>query len=140
VLGGVIAPGATDGTNVFVPVVNGPAEAVSGSETGQGGTVAPSGEIVALDVATGQIQWKHKFPTAPAYGSTTVVNDLVFTTTADGKIHGFDTSSGRLAWSESLPAGTNAGVMADGNTLVAGAGLLSAEGQVPELVAYSLGE
>lgn len=140
VLGGVIAPGATDGTNVFVPVVNGPAEAVSGSETGQGGTVAPSGEIVALDVATGQIEWKHKFPTAPAYGAATVVNDLVFVTTGDGKVHGFDTSSGRPAWRESLPAGTNAGIMADGNTLVAGAGLLTGEGQVPELIAYSLGE
>lgn len=140
ILGGVIAPGATDGTNVFVPVVNGPAEAISGSETGEGGTVAPSGEIVALDVATGRIEWKHKFPTAPAYGATTVVNDLVFTTTADGKVHGFDTSSGRPAWRESLPMGTNAGVMADGNTLVAGAGLpTTAEGQ-PELVAYSLGE
>lgn len=141
VLGGVIAPGSTDGTNVFVPVVNGPAEAVSGSETGQGGSVAPSGEIVALDVATGRIEWKHKFPTAPAYGATTVVNDLVFVTTADGKIHGFDTSSGRPAWRESLPAGTNAGVMADGDTLVAGAGLITgAEGQAPELVAYSLGD
>jgi outer membrane protein assembly factor BamB len=141
VLGGVIAPGATDGTNVFVPVVNAAAEAISGSETGEGSTIAPSGEIVALDVATGQVQWKHKFPTAPAYGATTVVNDLVFTTTFDGKIHGFDTSSGRLAWQESLPAGTNAGVMADGDTLVAGAGLVSgAEGQAAELVAYSLGE
>ncbi|HYP56280.1 MAG TPA: PQQ-binding-like beta-propeller repeat protein [Solirubrobacterales bacterium] len=140
ILGGVIAPGATDGTNVFVPVVNGPAEAISGSETGESAGVAPGGEIVALDVATGQIQWKHKFPTAPAYGATTVVNDLVFVTTGDGKVHGFDTSSGRLAWQESLPAGTNAGVMADGDTLVAGAGLLSAEGQTPELVAYSLGE
>jgi outer membrane protein assembly factor BamB len=139
ILGGVIAPGATDGTNVYVPVVNGPAEAISGSETGQGGTVAPSGEIVALDLASGRIEWKHKFPTAPAYGATTVVNDLVFVTTGEGKVHAFDASSGRLAWQESLPAGTNAGIMADGDTLIAGAGLLSGEGQAPELVAYSLG-
>lgn len=140
VLGGVIAPGATDGANVFVPVVNAPAEAISGSETGEGGTVAPGGEIVALDVATGRTEWKHKFPTAPAYGATTVVNDLVFVTTFDGKVHAFDTSSGRLAWQEQLPAGTNAGVMADEDTLVAGAGLAAAEGQTPELVGYSLGE
>lgn len=139
VLGGVIAPMATDGTTVFAPVVNGPAEAISGSETGEGGTVAPSGEIVALDVATGQIQWKHKFPTAPAYGATTVVNDLVFTTTFDGKVHGFDTSSGREAWQVSLPAGSNAGVMAEGDTLIASAGLAVAEGQIPQLIAYRLG-
>jgi outer membrane protein assembly factor BamB len=139
VLGGVIAPMATDGTSVFAPVVNAPAEAISGTETGEGGTVAPSGEIVALDIATGQIQWKHKFPTAPAYGATTVVNDLVFTTTFDGKVHGFDTSSGRHAWEATLPAGTNAGVMAEGDTLLAAAGLASAEGQTPQLVAYRLG-
>jgi outer membrane protein assembly factor BamB len=119
--------------------VNGAAEAISGSETGEGGSVAPSGEIVALDVATGEIQWKHKFPTAPAYGSTTVVNDLVFTTTYDGKVHGFDTSSGREAWQVTLPAGTNAGVMAEGDTLLAAAGLAVAEGQTPQLVAYRLG-
>lgn len=140
VLGGVIAPISTDGTTVFAPIVNSPATAVSGSETGEGGTVAPSGEIVALDVATGAVKWKHKFPTAPAYGSTTVVNDLVFTTTADGKVQGFDTSSGRLAWRVSLPAGTNAGVMADGDTLIAAAGLATQEGQEPQLVAYRLGD
>lgn len=140
VLGGVIAPMSTDGSTVFAPVINSPLTLVSGSETSEGGTVAPSGELVALDVATGAVKWKHKFPTAPAYGSTTVVNDLVFATTADGKVHGFDTSSGRLAWQITLPAATNAGVMADDDTLVAPAGLATAEGQTPEIVAYSLGE
>ncbi len=139
VLGGVIAPMATDGTTVYAPVVNGPATAISGSETGQGGTVAPGGEVVALDVATGQIQWKYKFPRAPVYGSTTVVNDLVFTTTADGKVHGFDAASGRLAWQVELPTGTNAGIMAEGDTIVAAAGLVSEAGQEPQLVAYRLG-
>lgn len=139
VLGGVIAPMSSDGTKVYAPVVNAAATAVSGSETGEGGTRAPGGEIVALDIASGTIEWKHKFPIAPAYGSTTVVNDLVFVTTADGKVHGFDTSSGRLAWQVSLPAGTNAGVMADGDTLLAAAGLATAAGQTPELVAYRLG-
>ncbi len=140
VLGGVIAPMSTDGSTVFAPVINSPATIVSGSETQEGTTVAPSGEIVALDVATGAVKWKHKFATAPAYGATTVVNDLVFTTTGDGKVHGFDTSSGRLAWRVSLPAGTNAGVMADGDTLIAPAGLATVEGQTPQLVAYSLGD
>lgn len=139
VLGGVIAPMSTDGSTVYAPVVNSPANAVSGSETEEGGSVAPGGEIVALDVATGAIRWKHKFPTAPAYGSTTVVNDLVFVTTFDGKVHGFDASSGRLAWQVTLPAGTNSGVMAEGDTLIAPAGLAIAEGQTPQLVAYRLG-
>jgi outer membrane protein assembly factor BamB len=95
---------------------------------------------VALDVATGAVKWKHEFPIAPAYGSTTVVNDLVFVTTFDGKVSAFDTSSGRLAWQVTLPASTNAGVMVSGDTVIAPAGLATVEGQTPEIVAYRLGD
>lgn len=137
-LGGVIAPMSTDGDTVFAPVVNSPLTIVSGSETREGGD-ENGGEIVALDVADGSVRWSHEFPTAPAYGSTTVVNDLVFVTTVDGKVHGFDTRSGRLAWQVDLPAGTNAGVAVQGDTLVAPAGLATAQGQTPQLVAYRLG-
>jgi outer membrane protein assembly factor BamB len=136
-LGGVIAPMATDGDKVYVPVCNSPMVITSQEEREEPGPT--SGEIVALDVKTGAVEWKHKFPTAFAFGFTTVVNDLVFTTTSDGKVHGFDTSSGRLAWQAQLPTGTNAGVMVEGDTLLAPAGLASEEGQEPQLVAYRLG-
>jgi glucose dehydrogenase len=138
VLGGVIAPMSTDGSTVFAPVVNSPASLVSGSETGEGGG-SSGGELVALDVATGAVKWKHEFANAPAYGSTTVTNDLVFATTFDGKVHAFDTKSGRLAWQVTLPAGTNSGVMVSGDTVIAPAGLASVEGQTPQIVAYRLG-
>jgi outer membrane protein assembly factor BamB len=137
-LGGVIAPMSTDGETVFAPVVNSPVTMVSGSEKTEGGGET-SGEIVALDVATGKVEWTHEFPGAPAYGATTVVNDLVFATTFDGKVSAFDTSSGRLAWEATLPAGTNSGVTVEGDTLIAGAGLPQAEGQAAQLVAYRLG-
>jgi glucose dehydrogenase len=137
-LGGVIAPMSTDGKTVFAPVVNSPATMVSGTEKTEGGG-ATSGEIVAVDIASGAVKWKHEFPSTPAYGSTTVSNDLVFVTTFDGKVHGFDTKSGRLAWQVTLPAGTNAGVMVSGDTLLAPAGLATAEGQTPQMVAYRLG-
>jgi len=136
-LGGVIAPMATDGRTVYVPVCNAPM--VITSQEGREEPGPTSGEIVALDVQTGQVQWKYKFPTAFAFGFTTVVNDLVFATTSDGKVHGFDASSGRLAWQVQLPAGTNAGVMAEGDTILAPAGLPAGEGQEPQLVAYRLG-
>lgn len=135
-LGGVIAPMSTDGTTLFVPVCNAPMVITTQEEREEPGP--SSGEIVALDVATGAVKWKYKFPTAFAFGSTTVVNDLVFTTTSDGKVHAFDASSGRLAWQVSLPAGTNAGVMAGEDTLIAPAGFPSGEEQAPEIVAYSL--
>jgi outer membrane protein assembly factor BamB len=137
-LGGVIAPMATDGKTVFAPVVNLSATMASGTEK-QEGAGSTNGELVAIDVASGQVKWTYEFQQAPAFGSTTVTNDLVFTTTSDGKVHGFDTKSGRLAWQATLPAGTNAGVAIDGDMMLAPAGLPSAEGQTPQLVAYRLG-
>jgi outer membrane protein assembly factor BamB len=136
-LGGVIAPMATDGKNVYVPVINGPLEIVTQTERQEPGPL--NGEIVALDVKTGKLKWKHEFPNAPPFGFTTVANDLVFSTTSDGKVQAFDTSSGRLAWQESLPAGTNAGVTVAGDMMIAPAGLASAEGQTPQIVAFRLG-
>jgi len=136
-LGGVIAPMSTDGKTVFVPIVNGPLEIVSQTERQEPGPLG--GELVALDVKTGAIKWKHEFPNAPAFGFTTVANDLVFATTADGNVQAFDTDTGRVAWAETLPSGTNAGVAVAENMMIAPAGFASAEGQTPQLVAFRLG-
>jgi glucose dehydrogenase len=135
-LGGVIAPMAADDSTLFVPVVNHSMTVASPSELTE--SSAATGELVALDIATGKVEWKKKLP-GPAYGAPTVVNDLVFETTAEGAVYALDASSGGEVWQTSLPAGTNAGVMADGDTLIAPAGLPVAEGQVAELVAYRLG-
>ena len=135
-LGGVIAPMSTDRKSVFVPVVNSPLEVVSQTERREPGP--SSGELVALDLETGALRWKHEFPNSPAFGFTSVVNNLVFATTADGNIQAFNTSNGRTVWQSTLPAGTNAGVSISGATMIAPAGL-AAEGQTPQLVAYRLG-
>lgn len=135
-LGGVIAPMSTDGSTLFVPVNDAPLETVTQEERQEPGPI--NSEILAMDVATGAVQWKSKFPGVFAFGFTTVVNDLVFATTSDGKVHAFDTSSGRRAWQATLPAGTNAGVTAAEDTLIAPAGFPSSEGQTPQLVAYRL--
>jgi outer membrane protein assembly factor BamB len=136
VLGGVIAPPSTDGSTVFFPVVNQSQNVVSGSEAGGGG--APGGELVALDVKTGDIQWKYKFPGAAPFGGTTVVNDLVFATTFDGTLYAFDVDNGNDVWETSLPAGVNAGIAVSGDTLLAPAGAPGEQGQTPQLVAYRL--
>jgi outer membrane protein assembly factor BamB len=136
-LGGVIAPMATDGKTVFIPVVNAPLEIVTQLERQEPGPIG--GELVALDVKTGALKWKHEFPNAAAFGFTTVANDLVFATTSDGNVQAFNTSTGRVAWQETLPSGTNAGVMVAGDMMIAPAGLAAAEGQTPQLVAFRLG-
>ena len=136
-LGGVIAPMSTDGSMIFVPIVNSPLTIVSGSETGEGG--GSSGEVLALDLATGTPKWKQKLAT-PAFGATTAVNDLVFATAYEGTVSAFNAKTGQIVWREKLPAGSNSGVMANGKTLIAPAGLAAAEGQTPQIIAYRLGE
>jgi glucose dehydrogenase len=135
-LGGVIAPMAANDSTLFVPIVNHSMSVVSGSEISESSTA--TGELVALDLDTGRVEWTKKLP-QPAYGAPVVVNDLVFATTADGNIYGLDTKSGGEVWEAALPAGSNAGVMPSGEHLIAAAGLPVAEGQVPEIVAYRLG-
>ncbi|HXR30980.1 MAG TPA: PQQ-binding-like beta-propeller repeat protein [Solirubrobacterales bacterium] len=135
-LGGVIAPMSTDGESVFVPVVNSPITLVSGSEKTEGGEAA--GEVVALDVATGKVKWKEELGTA-AFGATTSVNDLVFATTSEGSVNALDAKSGQVLWRERLPSGTNTGVMAHGDMLIAPAGLAVSEGQTPRIAAYRIG-
>lgn len=135
-LGGVIAPMSTDGSTVFAPVVNYPGKVVSGSELGEGGEA--TGEVVALDAATGKVKWSEEV-SSPAFGATTAVNDLVFATTSEGTVSAFDAKNGQVLWRESLPAGTNSGVMANGEMLIAPAGLASTAGQTPKIVAYKLG-
>lgn len=127
-LGGVISPIATDGKMVFVPVINLP----------MNGQPEKPSEIVALDVKTGAIRWTAEVA-APPYGTTTVVNDLVFATTAEGIVHAFKTETGGEVWQTSLPSGTNAGVSVSGDTMIAPAGLPLQEGQQPQIVALKLG-
>jgi outer membrane protein assembly factor BamB len=135
-LGGVIAPMATNGSTVFVPVVNHSVSFTSQTEPQESGPA--TGELVALDAATGTVKWDRKLPSA-AYGAATAVNDLVFTTDFEGNVFAFNDSSGSTAWESKLPSGTNTGVAVEGNTLLAPAGLAFAGGQSPGLVAYRLG-
>jgi outer membrane protein assembly factor BamB len=134
-LGGVIAPMAISGTTVFVPVVNHPVTIVKQSEPQEPGP--STGELVALNVATGAVEWEHKLP-EPAYGAATAVNDLVFATTFSGKLYAFDASSGSIVWESQLPAGTNTGVAVAGDTLIAPAGVELESSQTPEIAAYRL--
>jgi alcohol dehydrogenase (cytochrome c) len=135
-LGGVIAPMATDGTTIFVPIVNHSASisATEGLSEGQD----MSGGLVAIDAASGAIQWEQEF-TSAAFGAPTVVNDLVFASSFEGQLYAFETGSGNEVWNTTLPANINTSVSISGDTVIAPAGLAGAEGQTPAMVAYRLG-
>lgn len=135
-LGGVISPPAANDSTIFVPVVNGGIEVTPQQTLAQ--TSELNGAMVALDLATGKVKWEQEFPGAAAFGSPVVMNDVVFFTTFDGTVRGLDVNSGGELWSASLPAGSNSAVAASEGTLVVPAGIATAEGQKPELVAYSI--
>lgn len=133
--GGVFAPLAVSGSTAFVPVVNYGAVLISQSR--QAGAKPINGELVALNVATGAVEWKHKL-SSPLYGAPAAVNDLVFSATSDGTLYAFDGNSGSEVWKASLPAGFKAGLTVSGGTLLAPAGSRLEEGQAPRLMAYRL--
>jgi len=135
-LGGVIAPMAASKTTLFVPVVNHPLTVENGEAIGEGEEM--SGEMVALDLDAGKEKWSQTYE-GPAFGAPVAVNDMVFFATFEGTLHGLDASNGGEVWSASLPAGSNSGVTASGDSLILGAGIPVAEGQVPSLVAFRLG-
>jgi len=138
VLGGMPSPPATDGRTVYVAVNNFPA---TWTAMGGGPSIDPSGasgELVALDLITGQIKWTHHFDSSP-YGGTSVTNDLVFTVTFEGTIHALNTRTGEEVWSSTLPAVSNAPVAISGGYLLAGAGWPQTPGQQGQIIAYRLG-
>jgi outer membrane protein assembly factor BamB len=137
--GGVQTPMASDGTTVYVPVVNLYATftAQRFAEMKQQEPLKGTGELVALDVASGRVKWDRVLPHSP-YGAATVVNDLVFTTTLDGTLWAISTRTGAVVWRSQLPAGTDAPVAVAGDTLITAGSMALASGQSPQIVAYRL--
>jgi outer membrane protein assembly factor BamB len=74
-----------------------------------------------------------------ALGAATVVNDLVFTTTFDGRLIAFDTKTGSIVWNQKLPALSNSPIAIVGDTVIAAAGFPGGPGQKAEVVAFRLG-
>ena len=96
------------------------------------------GEVVAIDMATGQQMWATKLSQIPL-GGATVANDLVFTTTLTGDVVALSRKDGSIAWTSHLPAGSNATLAISGGTLLAGAGLPLNTTQHAVVVDYQLG-
>jgi glucose dehydrogenase len=136
-LGGIIAPGSTDGKLVFVPVVNNSVTYTANEKDAARDGQTSTGELVAVDLDTGKEKWTVEFGTA-AFGATTVTNDVVFSTTFDGKVHANDAKTGKPLWDQQLPAATNSGVTVHDDVLIAPAGLAAGQGQTPSIAAYSL--
>jgi outer membrane protein assembly factor BamB len=136
-LGGVESPYSSDGRNVYLAINNLPG-IVRKQVEGLGNPATGTGEVVALDVATGRVVWDRRLPSS-AYGATAVTNDLVFTTTFDGQVYALNTQTGDIAWQKRLPAGTNSPVAINDDTVITAGSFPSGRGQRPVIIAYRLG-
>ncbi|MGH3165509.1 MAG: PQQ-binding-like beta-propeller repeat protein, partial [Trebonia sp.] len=142
-LGGVLSNISVAGGSVYVATLDVPFAIKDASGVNGGPSSATlAGEVEALNLRTGKVEWDTKVPSLPL-GAVTVSDDLVFTTLYSGKLLALDRSTGAIVYSRTLPASTNAPIAVFGNTVLvpAGAPPVSAKagsGGTPQLVAYTV--
>lgn len=142
-LGGVLTDMAVADGCVYLATIDLPLTAKTAAAVNGGSSagVAPSGEIEALNLATGKAEWDTRVPTLPL-GAATVSNDLVFTTLYNGELLALNRATGAIVHEQKLPATTNAPIAITRNTILipAGAPRTSATGSpgAPQLVAYTV--
>jgi alcohol dehydrogenase (cytochrome c) len=139
-LGGVLTNLAEAGDSVYVATLDVPLTFTSLNIPATTKAAArPSGEVEALSLATGRVEWDTRVATVPL-GAATVSNDLVFTTLVNGTVLALDRRTGKVVRQLKVPTRTNAPIAIAGQTLLIPAGGISGIGpsRNPQLVAYSL--
>lgn len=135
--GGVQTQMASDGEAVYVPVNNLYAVYHGQELPRQQNLMEGTGEIVALDIASGRVKWDRRLPHS-VYGAASISSDVVFTTTYEGTVWALSTRTGEILWRASLPAGSDGPAAISGDTLVTGAGILLKPRQSVSMVGFRL--
>jgi len=131
--GGVESPMAYANGIVYVPVVNLSSTMTPSTDTSDSFSNG-TGELVALDVNTGNILWDNKLP-ALDVGGATVVNDLVFTAGFNGQIYAFNAKTGAQVWTYQAPGIINSWPSVSGDTII----WPVSSGPIPSILAFKLG-
>jgi alcohol dehydrogenase (cytochrome c) len=139
-LGGILSNMAVADGSVYVATIDLPL-AWTGPNVvdGNKGAGPESGEVEALSLATGKVEWDTKVSTLPL-GAATVSNDLVFTTLYTGVLIALNRTTGAIVYRHQLPTSTNAPIAVFGNTVLVPAGgpKTATGGGNPQLVAYTV--
>ncbi len=137
--GGILTNMALDDGTIYVTTIDLSLTAdslndVTGTKAGK-----LSGEVEALNLTTGAVEWDTKVKGFLA-GAATVSNNLVVTTLFEGTLEAFNRANGALVASIKLPNTTNSSLAIAGNTIIVLAGGPKAAGKVgiSQIVAYSL--
>ena len=139
-LGGVLTDMATADGSVYVATIDLPFT-FSSMDSVNGNPAAPvkaAGEIEALNLNTGKVEWDTKVASLPL-GAVTVSNDLIFTTLVSGELIALNRSTGAIVYQQALPAKTNSPIAVTGNAVIVPAGGPgTAANDNAQLVAYSI--
>jgi alcohol dehydrogenase (cytochrome c) len=120
--GGVLTNLASAGDKVYVVTMNLPLTYPSLKlPTATRPAGPPGGEMEALSLATGKVEWDTKLPTLPV-GAATVSDNLVFTTLYNGVLVAVNRATGAIVNRTMLPASTNAPIAIAGATAIVPAG------------------
>jgi glucose dehydrogenase len=141
-LGGILSNMAVADGSVYVAALDVPVIATSAnSADGNKSGGQETGEVEALSLATGKVEWDTKVPSMPL-GAATVSQDLVFTTLYTGELLALNRNTGAIVYRQQLPTSTNAPISVFGNTVLVPAGgpqtSSSGGGKSPQLVAYTV--
>ena len=138
-LGGVLTNLALAGNSVYVATIDLPLTYTNlNYPVPVKAAGPPRGEVEALNLATGKVEWDTKVPQLPL-GAATVSNDLVFTTLYNGELIALNRSTGAIVYRHQLPTSTNSPIAIAGNTVIVPAGgpVTTGSGD-PQVVAYRL--
>ena len=139
-LGGVLADLAVASDSVYVATIDLPLTFTTFRlPTATEAAGPPTGEVEALGLATGKVEWDRKLPQLPL-GAVTVSNDLVFTTLYNGVLIALDRSTGAVVYRRRLPTSANSPIAIAGNTVIVPAGgpVTTKGSGNPQVVAYAL--
>jgi outer membrane protein assembly factor BamB len=140
-LGGVLADLAVAAGSVYVETLDVPVtySNLNLRSSTTKATLATTGEVESLNLATGKVEWNTKVPQL-ALGAATVSNDLVFTTLYNGVLIALNRKTGAIVYRRRLPTSTNSPLAIAGNTVVVPAGgpTTVTNGGHPQVVAYTV--
>jgi outer membrane protein assembly factor BamB len=139
-IGGVLTNMALADGSIYVVTCDWPFTATKLSQYLGRPTGHPAGEVEALNLATGKVEWDTKVASLPL-GAATVSNDLVFTTLWNGVLIALNRSTGAIVFRRQLPTSANSPIAIAGNTVLVPAGGPATTGTTsgnPQVVAYTV--
>jgi alcohol dehydrogenase (cytochrome c) len=139
-LGGVLSDLAAASKTVYVATIDLPLTYTNLNYPVPVKAAGPlAGEVEALNLATGKVEWDTKVPQFPL-GAVTVSNDLVLTTLYDGELIALNRSTGAIVYRRQLPTSTNSPIAIAGSTVIVPAGgpITGKTSGNPQVVAYTV--